>query len=64
MQELINSTKTDDGIVVVWNESGQIKDRSFTYQELLEMKIDAGDLLARPMLYKIEVELNKFVLKR
>jgi len=64
MQDIVNSKKTDDCIIVVWNESGQIKDRSFTYQELIEMKIDADDLLNRPMLYKIEFELNKYVLKR
>ncbi|NMB80006.1 MAG: hypothetical protein GYA23_13040 [Methanomicrobiales archaeon] len=64
MPTLVSSTKSDDGIIVVWNENGQIKDRLFTSQELSEMKIDTADLLDRPMLYKIEMELNKFVLKR
>jgi hypothetical protein len=64
MQDLVSSKKMDDTIIVVWNESGQIKDRSFTYQELIDMKINADDLLDRPMLYKIDMELNKYVLKR
>jgi len=64
MQDLVSSKKMDDSIIVVWNESGQIKDRSFTYQELIDMKINADDLLDRPMLYKIDMELNKYVLKR
>jgi len=64
MQDLVSSKKMDDTIIVVWNESGQIKDRSFTYQDLIDMKINADDLLDRPMLYKIDMELNKYVLKR
>lgn len=64
MQDLVSSRKTDAGIIVVWSEGGQVKDRSFTFQELAEMKIDADDLLGRPMLYKITIELNKYLLKR
>jgi len=64
MHDLVSSKKTDNGIVVVWSEGNQVKDRSFTYPELVEMKIDADDLLGRPMLYKITMELNKYLLKR
>ena len=64
MHDIVSCTKTDDGITVVWNESGQVKDRSFSDQELTEMNIDVDDLLNRPMLYKITMELNKYVLKR
>jgi hypothetical protein len=64
MQDLVSSKKTDTGIIVVWSEGSQVKDRSFTYPELAEMKIDPDDLLGRPMLYKITIELNKFLLKR
>lgn len=64
MHDLVSSRKTDNGIIVVWSESGQVKDRTFTYPQLVEMKIDADDLLGRPMLYKITIELNKYLLKR
>lgn len=64
MHDIVSSKRVDDGIIVVWTENGQVKDRSFTYQELVDMKIDAADLLDRPMLYKIEMEWNKYILKR
>ncbi|PKL63869.1 MAG: hypothetical protein CVV32_11690 [Methanomicrobiales archaeon HGW-Methanomicrobiales-3] len=64
MHDLVSSKKTDNGIIVCWSEGNQVKDRSFTHQELVEMKIDADDLLGRPMLYKITMELNKYLLKR
>ncbi len=64
MQEIASSKKADNGIIVVWKESGQVRDRTFTYPELKEMKIDADDLLGRPMLYKITMELNRYLLKR
>jgi hypothetical protein len=52
MEEIVSSKQADDGVIVVWKESGQVRDRTFTNQELSDMKIDADDLLARPMLYK------------
>jgi hypothetical protein len=64
MQEIVSSKKADNGIIVVWKESGQVRDRTFTHSELQEMKIDADDLLGRPMLYKITMELNRYLLKR
>lgn len=64
MHEIVSSSKTDDGIVVGWSENGQVKDRSFTNTELVDMKIDPDDLLGRPMLYKITMELNKYLIKR
>ena len=64
MHDIINSKKMDDGIIVVWNENGLIKDRLFTYQELIDTKINAADLVDRPMLYKIDMSLNTYVIKR
>ena len=64
MEDIVSSQKADDGILVVWKECGQVKDRTFTYQELSDMKIDADDLLGMPNLYKITMELNKYLLKR
>lgn len=64
MEDIVSSKKADNGVIVVWKEGGQVRDRTFTYQELSDMKIDADDLLGRPILYKITMELNKFLLKR
>jgi hypothetical protein len=64
MHDIVNSKKMDEGVIVVWNEGGLIKDRLFTYQDLIDMKINAADLVDRPMLYKIDMVLNTYVLKR
>lgn len=64
MVGIVSSKQADDGVIVVWKESGQVRDRTFTNQELSDMKIDADDLLARPMLYKITIELNRYLIKR
>jgi hypothetical protein len=64
MVGIVSSKQADDGVIVVWKESGQVRDRTFTNQELSDMKIDADDLPARPMLYKITMELNRYRIKR
>ena len=44
----------ENGIVVFWEEKDEQKSESFNYSELIDMKINALDLLDRPKSYKVD----------
>ena len=48
MHDIVSSKKMENGIVVFWDDSGGKKFESFNYSELIDMKINALDLLERP----------------
>jgi hypothetical protein len=54
----------ENGIVVFWEESGDKKYESFNYAELVEMKINALDLLDRPESYKVDKDKHQLVVKK
>jgi hypothetical protein len=64
MQDIVSSRKMENGIVVFWNEKGEKKDESFNYQELIDMKINALDLLDQPKSYKVDKAAHKIVSKK
>ena len=64
MQDIISSKKMENGIVVVWNEDSEKKYDSFNYSELIDMKINALDLLASPRAYKVDKEGHKIIMKK
>jgi hypothetical protein len=64
MHDITSSKKMENGIVVFWDEKGEKKDESFNYQELIDMKINALDLLDRPKSYKIDKAAHKLIIKK
>jgi len=54
MQNILSSKRMENGIVVFWEEKGEQKSESFNYSELIDMKINALDLLDRPKSYKVD----------
>jgi len=54
MQDILSSKRMENGIVVFWEEEGSKKNESFNYSELIDMKINALDLLDRPKSYKVD----------
>jgi len=64
MHDIISSRKMENGIVVFWNEKGEDKYESFNYQELIDMKINALDLLDHPKAYKIDKTAHTLVAKK
>lgn len=64
MQDIVSSKKMENGIVVFWNEKGEKKDESFNYEELVDMKINALDLLDRPKSYKVDKAAHKLIVKK
>ena len=64
MQDITSSKKMENGIVVFWDEKGEKKSESFNYQELIDMKINALDLLDRPKSYKVDKAAHRLVAKK
>jgi hypothetical protein len=64
MKDIIASRKMENGIVVFWMENEEKKNESFNYSELVDMKINALDLLERPKSYKVDVAGHKLIVKK
>ncbi|MGA2912302.1 MAG: hypothetical protein ABSE07_02170 [Methanoregula sp.] len=64
MQDIIGSKKMENGIVVFWEEKGKKKDESFNYAELIDMKINALDLLDHPKSYKVDSAAHVIISKK
>jgi hypothetical protein len=64
MQDIVSSKKMENGIVVFWDENGEKKNESFNYIELVDMKINALDLLERPKSYKVDKAAHKLIVKK
>ncbi|MDO9035695.1 MAG: hypothetical protein Q7U51_10875 [Methanoregula sp.] len=58
------SKKMENGIVVFWSERGEKKNESFNYGELVDMKINALDLLERPKSYKVDTAAHRLIVKK
>jgi len=50
--------------VVFWMEKDEKKYDSFNYAELIDMKINALDLLEHPKSYKVDVTGHKLIIKK
>ncbi|OPY35747.1 MAG: hypothetical protein A4E35_02318 [Methanoregula sp. PtaU1.Bin051] len=64
MYPIIGSKKMENGIVVFWLEGNDKKWDSFNYEELIDMKINAMDLLDRPDSYHVDPKAHKMVVKK
>jgi hypothetical protein len=64
MQKIVSSKKMENGIVVFWMDKDEKKYDSFNYSELIDMKINALDLLDHPPAYGIDVEAHRLIIKK
>ena len=64
MKEIVSSKKMENGIVVFWEEPEGNEYDSFNYSELIDMRINALDLLDDPKAYAIDVEGHRIVIKK
>jgi hypothetical protein len=64
MNDIVGSKKMENGIVVFWMEKEEKKHDSFNYAELIDMKINALDLLEKPKSYKVDVSGHKLISKK
>lgn len=54
MFDIESSKKMENGIVVFYILNGEKKFESFNYQELIDQKINAFDLLEHPHHYRVD----------
>jgi hypothetical protein len=64
MHDVVSSKKMENGIVVFWDEKGEKKYESFNFSELIDMKINALDLLEQPKSYKVDSDKHLLVVKK
>jgi len=64
MHDIATSKKMENGIVVFWTEKGEKKNESFNFAELVDMKINALDLLERPKSYKVDTAAHKLIVQK
>ncbi|MDP2796844.1 MAG: hypothetical protein Q8N94_04955 [Methanoregula sp.] len=61
MQDIVTSKKMENGIVVFWSEKDAKKSESFNFSELIDMKINALDLLEHPKSYKVDTAAHRLI---
>ena len=59
MQKIKSSKKYQNGIQIFWTEEEKEFADFFPYEELIEMKINAFDLLKNPAIYRIDIKNHK-----
>ena len=64
MHDIVTSKKMENDIVVFWTEKGEKKNESFNLSELVDMKINALDLLERPKYYKVDTAAHKLIVQK
>jgi len=64
MYDIKASKKMGEGILISWEENNTNKFESYNFQELVNMKINALDLLDRPMSYRVDNAAHKIVSKK
>ena len=64
MHPIVSSKKMENGIVVFWHEKDEKKYDSFNFSELIDMKINALDLLDRPKSYKVDKAAHRLIVKK
>jgi hypothetical protein len=64
MNDIVGSKKMENGIVVFFMEKNEKKYESFNFAELVDMKINALDLLERPKSYKVDVPGHKLIVQK
>jgi hypothetical protein len=54
MEQIRGSRQLNDGIEVSWTEGGEQMKAFFSYQEIVDMKINAIDLIENPRFYLMD----------
>jgi hypothetical protein len=64
MYDIKASKKMGEGIIISYEENGVNKYESYNFQDLLDLKINALNLLDRPMSYQVDPAAHKIVSKK
>jgi hypothetical protein len=63
MNEIVSGVKRNDGILVVWKDGDDMKSIFFEYEALIDMKINALDLIDHPGMYFLDPGKRSIVQK-
>ena len=63
MKDIVKTRKMENGVACYYGTTGQ-EFESFTYSELIDMKINALDLLEDPKNYAVDMEKHTLVMKK
>jgi hypothetical protein len=63
MQEIINVGKKINGVEVQYEGSARILNEDFTYSELIDLRINALDLLDHPDRYLLDIYTHRIIEK-
>lgn len=61
MKAILKTSKSVNGILVIWLSGEDAKSRLFPYEKLIEMKINAADLLDHPDYYGVTEDESEIV---
>jgi hypothetical protein len=64
MKDIVATRKMENGIACYYGKIGSEEQESFTYSELIDMKINALDLLQDPKNYGIDEKSRTVVMKK
>lgn len=64
MHDIVATRKMENGVACYFGESGSEELESFTYQELIDQKINALDLLKDPKNYAVDTDTHRVVMKK
>jgi hypothetical protein len=64
MKEIITVISRPEGLDLLWEQGTESRTEPFTFEELVDMKINAGDLLEHPQDYALDVNNHKIVMKK
>jgi hypothetical protein len=59
MEQITVTKKYQNGVQVFWTDGGKALSDFFPYEDLIEMKINAFDLLGNPKIYRIDVKNHR-----
>jgi hypothetical protein len=63
MPRLTASERLPGGITVYWEQKGEEMETSFSFQELIDRRINSLDLLEHPIKYVFDEDMGGLLLK-
>jgi hypothetical protein len=64
MKDIVATRKMENGIACYYGMTGREEFETFTFSELIDMKINALDLLEDPKNYGIDEKARRVVMKK
>jgi len=62
MQKIVRTERCGDGVNVVWKKAGKETTTYFSFTQLIDMQVNALDLIAHPNAWGMDEKTGKVVL--